>query len=440
MKRLSNYIGINGNEIPQFGNAIPYLAKVVSYTPGHEAYTTVTSVVISNFIDDYTYLNGQYVVTEETAQNKNLKDKVFFNATASKYLYLYDGSQDYGTSYWCIASNTSTIFYQTTACIATDSTYSIPTTGTWNVYYYMYQQNNIGAEAITTSFPQTTTSLVCQKVVGYTDNLGIRTYNTSDDLINCTVIDQTPVENGLCLISGTRFIMQMRNTEKQLFGIMNGCIRYATLSSDSSEDYLNNQMSKANSGVSYITDSQLVLQNEATTILQCNQYGYVQYSQGISGLTSFTISCWINSPLDSWSYLTFSGASGGDSNQWSHNGCQIWIGDHPDIGKLSVTNGAGQADSTILQATNVPTGWKHIALVWTGNSFKLYINGAQQGLESNSNINFTNKACYLSVNNIHRAPNVVPANGQYSSLRLFNRVLNQTQIIQLANQFTVVNS
>ena len=221
-----------------------------------------------------------------------------------------------------------------------------------------------------------------------------------------------------------------------------GLIRYATLSSASSTDEFGNQLSVTSSNVSYQVNSQLKdSSNNFASVLNCTQYGHVEYQQGISGLTSFTISFWTKPITDSWTYLTFSGAT--QQSQWlnASTGCQIWIGIHDDTDYVAVTDGSGNKESgTLIDASNVVKGWKHIAVVWTGKSFKLYINGVQQGSEGNSEINFANKACYLSINNIHRAPNVVAANGKYAKLRMYNKALSAAQILTLANQLTIVNS
>lgn len=219
-----------------------------------------------------------------------------------------------------------------------------------------------------------------------------------------------------------------------------GLIRYAALSSASTSDEFGNQLSFTSSDIGYQVSSQLKdVNNNFATVLNCTQYGHIEYQQGISGLTSFTISFWTKPTTGSWTYLTFSGAT--QQSQWlnASTGCQIWIGIHDDTDYIAVTDGSDQQSGTIVGVQNVVKGWKHIAVVWSGKSFKLYINGVQQGSESNSEINFANKACYLSVNNIHRAPNVVAANGKYAKLRMYNKALSTAQISTLANEFTIVN-
>lgn len=197
-----------------------------------------------------------------------------------------------------------------------------------------------------------------------------------------------------------------------------GLIRYAALFSGQNNDELEYPLTFRGAHTFGIVDS-VICDGIGTD-------GCIFYSDSIGISNLFTLSVWMKASLSEGSALvTFSGGNYGPG------GDELWI--ELKQATFILSNG-GTYDWEIFQ-TSTSGGWHHIAVAWTGSAFNVYIDGSKIGSSISADIGFAS-GMYLCVNSLWRAIYDVHGTGQYSSMRLYDRVLSDSEVTCLAAEFT----
>ena len=201
----------------------------------------------------------------------------------------------------------------------------------------------------------------------------------------------------------------------------NGLIRYAPMSAPAVEDELRNALSTAGNPT-FAIDSGI-------PCAAMDSGSYIGYSEGIAGLSAYTLSIWMKRSSSGDALMTFSGGN------YGYGGDELWLNYNAD-GHIGLTNG-GAEDYQIMITENTFTGWRHLCIVWTGTAFRLYVDGVQQGSDTSTEYNYYEYSyLYAYINSLQRATSAVTGSGKYAAFRLYNRVLDVTEIAALAAEFT----
>ena len=191
-----------------------------------------------------------------------------------------------------------------------------------------------------------------------------------------------------------------------------GLIRYATLSKFASNDILGNSLDVNGKSVFSVVDG-------VSSVFISGNNNYIGYSTPLT-LNSFTLSVWMKAV--GTALVTFSnGYYGSDSGE-------MWIMLNSDT--LSIANGS-QYGGTIAELP-ADSGWHHCAVSWSGDKFILYLDGTK--VESDP-CSYYFEDAYLYAGSLQRAFDHVGGDGYYAALRMYDRVLEDNEIYQLANEF-----
>ena len=82
--------------------------------------------------------------------------------------------------------------------------------------------------------------------------------------------------------------------------------------------------------------------------------------------------------------------------------------------------------------------WRHFILIWTGSVFRLYVDGTQIGSDIQASYS-TSGNLYLYLNSVQRYTSETKG-GKFAALRLYNRVLSDSEIALLAAEFTPMSN
>lgn len=196
-----------------------------------------------------------------------------------------------------------------------------------------------------------------------------------------------------------------------------GLIRYAPMSAAASDDDLGYGLQVGGSP-SFAVDSGIGCAEMTDS--------FIGYQNAPTDLSAYTLSIWMKR-LTGGAFITFSGGSYGPG------GNEIWI-NYNDTGLISISNGAAE-DADIIITDTTYTGWQHIAVVWTGSAFRLYIDGSQYGSDTQTEYYTSWSTLYPYINSLQRAT-FVKGTGKYAAFRLYDRVLSAFEIAALAAEFT----
>lgn len=197
-----------------------------------------------------------------------------------------------------------------------------------------------------------------------------------------------------------------------------GLIRYAPLSASAAVDNL---------GYSIGSDGTITYSTvNGVPCAGMGQDALIYYSDGISVSNLFTLSAWMKATSSGAdAIITFSGDS------YGRYGNEIWFILRP----TSFTLGNGAASGSEIYQGSTSGGWHHIAVSWTGSAFNVYIDGTKVQSSTSTENDFSD-SMYLYINSLHRAPDGVRGIGQYSAVRLYNRVLADSEVALLAAEFS----
>ena len=195
----------------------------------------------------------------------------------------------------------------------------------------------------------------------------------------------------------------------------NGLIRYASMNASAAKDELGNNL--------YVDGSPTFAADSGIPCAEMTD-SLIGYQYPITALTAYSLNIWMKR-LTGEAFITFSGGN------WGPGGNEIWIRMDSD-GYVIISNGA-EYDATIIETTNTFSGWVNIILVWTGSVFRLYVNGTQQG--SDTQAEYSIGSPYPFINSLQRATGV-RGTGKYAAFLLYNRVLTPAEIAALAAEFT----
>jgi len=157
--------------------------------------------------------------------------------------------------------------------------------------------------------------------------------------------------------------------------------------------------------------------------------GFVEADPALAS-GEWTISCWLKAGINNQAYLFDYGAEHGKG--W-------WINVDTDNGTgnqvISLHIGDGNGMKTIAHSLETdPNGWHHLAIAYSGSSALMYVDGVLVRSEP---------AAYLAVDTLplfigaHRIVLQDPTNyftGQLDDIRLFDRQLPQTEVVQYKNR------
>ena len=92
--------------------------------------------------------------------------------------------------------------------------------------------------------------------------------------------------------------------------------------------------------------------------------------------------------------------------------------------------------NSLNTTSQVITGWNHIAVTWDGvNSVKLYLNGAEVGTLTTTNVN-TNTSDIAIGGKSWSPPEDNLEDAWMAEAIIYNRALSASEITALANEFT----
>ena len=206
-------------------------------------------------------------------------------------------------------------------------------------------------------------------------------------------------------------------------GIPQDYIRYAKLYPQASTDETGAAMDGSGQ-IYYETDSGIPCAS-LSGLMNYRRYRYAIYIS-----SAYTLSVWMKATSSSEKALvTLSGGhfgSGGD---------EVWIL-LSQSGMIQLWNG-GASDYTIMEHSGLSSGWHHIACVWTGSVFRVYVDKIQQGTDVAANYH-TNANLDLYINTLGRASSSIVGSGKYAALRLYNYALDAREISALAKEFTPI--
>lgn len=197
-----------------------------------------------------------------------------------------------------------------------------------------------------------------------------------------------------------------------------GLIRYAPLSASAAVDALGYGLG-SDGTITFSTVS-------GVPCAGMGQDALIYYSDGISTSNLFTLSAWMKATSsEADAIITLSGGSYGSY------GNEIWLILKPTL----FTLGNGAASGAEIYQTSTSGGWYLIAVSWTGSAFNVYINGTKVQSAIGTGNDFS-ESLHLYINSLYRAPEIVRGIGQYSSVRLYNKVLSDAEVALLAAEFS----
>ena len=155
---------------------------------------------------------------------------------------------------------------------------------------------------------------------------------------------------------------------------------------------------------------------------------YVSLPAGImSPISDCTIACWVKlSSNATWSRI-FDFGTGTATN--------MFLTPQGGAGKIRYAiRYSGSAEQQIDGTAALPTGsWRHVALTWTANTGRLYVNGVQVGQNTSMTLNPSTLG-YTNRNYIGRSQYADPyLSGLVDDFRIYGRALSASEITQLYN-------
>lgn len=126
-----------------------------------------------------------------------------------------------------------------------------------------------------------------------------------------------------------------------------------------------------------------------------------------------------------------------DSSGHVNGGAEFWLA----FSSTGVYFTSGNAAGNIITANmSISADWHHIAVTWDmdTNYMYLYLDGVLIGECTDQSWlapNINRSGFILSVNNLYRATSIIYGNGNYSNIRMYDRVLKASEIKALAREF-----
>lgn len=365
------------------------LAKITQYTPYRAELTAVDTVVISNMgsiesqygdTQDFTDINGTYVVTEATKYLTGLK-RIYKQQNGNYYICGYDPS-DYEypdwDAYWCITRGTSPNRWDSKAVYDNKD---IPN-GT-NAWYNDF----LGSVSITTevrieTYPLQQLLLTGVGVKEY--DLVKRKFSFSNSTISLSGFEKPPTLNGVYALVQKKIIGNMISYVDDFAG---GATVFAIEAAQGIKDLI------GGGSPTIFGDGQEVLRDGEFCFDHSRALDYAVGAK-LSGLKDFTIEMDYTITSDNTGYCGFFGNRSGWTSmcicmQWGRNGYRPTLHWNDYFDGLT---GGNSHPEWINDGK-----YHHVALVRSGNLFTMYSDGVaiarQSGVTLDLNLAVEQKLC-----------------------------------------------
>ena len=370
------------------------------------------------------------------------------------------------TSYTVRRSTTPGGPYTPIASLLTGTTYTDSGLTAGTTYYYVVDAANTGGEG---AYSAQTSAVALPPIPGAPTNLvAAAASSTAVSLIWTAASDAATYTIKRSLTSGGPYTTVASGVTATTYidpGLANGTTYYYVVSA------INAAGEGANSNESSASPSNLLMQlkfdeTSGTTTWDSTYHGwngtnvnspawttgklgnaialassatnYVTLPTGVvSGLTDFTISCWVNLPSFANNTRIFDFGAG--SSFSSTSGAYMFISPQysSSTGKMrfSITTSGYNNEQTILSSLALTTGtWAHVAITHSGSTGTLYLNGVLAG---------TNTSMTLCPSNLGNTTNNYIGRSQFSSdpyldgsiddFRIYTRALSASEIASMSS-------